>query len=745
MQQLPTAMAAIAHFVLLTAASLTDASTIASLGAAKESLSPVTRVVELLQGLTSRIEADHKAEEDLYENFVCWATSIISQKEKSNAASKSRVDTLNAYISDVQEGRIELTSERVDLEKNIETLTGDIEVATQMRTAEAHDFNLATDDMQAAIDALTKAIDVLRIATAGHTDGVLMSLKGGLGEGSEARAKEAAALSHAVELGKRVLTKGDAVFLQRLLTAQVPERTSWNKLNRQATFKMSYKARSFKIQGVLAKMLETIASNLQDAAKKEQNAVEQFNRLTNDKGTEKNAALDALSKMDTENGAKQLSLSEANEERNSLGAQINNDEGYIAQVQTALRNKKTEWQARQVLRQGELAAISRAIKILHSDSSRDLFKKSFASQGLFFLQESSSQTSNRHAQRSERAVQALRAAAAKSKDSRLAVMAATAASGHFDDVLAAIDSMLQILRTEEESDLSAKEQCEEDRAARTREAIQKSRKMDELTEEITALLSRVAELKAEILEKEEQVLAINHELNETARARAEEHAEYLKAKTDDQDATGLIASAKQVLETFYRDNGLMLMQGHQQAPFESTAGEAPPPPPKTWTEAYKGKTEETEGILAILELIRDDILKDISKAEEEEQAAVTLYSKTKTNLDSQRDALTNGIIALTSDKNGAVQDISDKTGERSLLKGELKVILDAIKTTAPGCDFLAVNFHVRSQNRQIEIDGLEKAKDILQGGRFDGLPDPDRELKPGDAFVQRRKFLRQQS
>merc|ERR1740123_2523051 len=409
-------------------------------------------------------------------------------------------------------------------------------------------------------------------------------------------------------------------------------------------------------------MLETIASDLQDAARKEQDAVTHFNTLTSDKGTEKNAALNALSRLDKENAAKQLALSEANEERNMLGEQINNDEGYISQVQTALRNKKTEWQARQVLRQDELAAIAKAIKILHSDASRDLFKKSFTSQGLFFLQESSTQILNQ--QRSEKAVRALRAAAAKSKDSRLAVMAASAAKSHFDNVMAAIDSMLQVLRTEEETDLSAKEQCEEDRAAKTRKAIQRSRTMDELTEEITALLSRVAELAAEIQEKEEQVLAINQELNETARARADEHAEYLKAKQDDQDAAGLIASAKQVLETFYRDNGLMLVQDHHQAPFESTAGEAPPPPPKTWTEPYKGKTEESTGILAILEMIHDDILQDISKADDEEQAAVTLYTKTKTNLESQRDALNNGIITLTGEKNGAVRDISDKTGER---------------------------------------------------------------------------------
>jgi len=745
MQQLPKAMAVLAHLVLLTAAALTDASQGASLGVARHGLSPVTRVVELLQGLTSRIEADHKAEEDLYENFVCWATSIISQKEKSNAAAKSRVETLNAYISDVQANRIEFTTERVDLEKNLETVKGDIEVAKQMRDAEEHDFTLAKDEMQAAINALHKAIDVLRIATQGHASGVLMSLKDGLGEGREARAQEAASLSHAVELGNRVLTKGDAVFLQRLLTAQPPERASWKKLNRQATFKMSYKARSFKIQGVLAKMLETISSNLKEATLKETAAVIQFNKLNSDKGAEKNAVLTALSALDKENGAKQLHLTEANEERNNLGEQMNNDEGYIAQVRTALRNKKTEWQARQVLRQDELAAIAKAIKILHSDAARDLFKKSFASQGLFFLQETSTQASSRNAQRTERAVQTLRAAAAKSKDTRLAVMAATAAKGHFDAVLTAIDNMLQVLRTEEDTDLAAKEKCEADRTTRTRQAIQKSRKMDELTDEITALLSRVAELTSEINEKEEQVLAINKELNETAKARAEEHAEFLLARKDDQDATQLIASAKQVLETFYRDNGLMLMQGHQQAPFESTAGSAPPPPPKTWTAPYEGKKEETKGILAILEMIHDDILSDITKAEGEEQAAVMLYQKTKTNLENQGNALTTAIVTLTGDKNGAIRDISDKTIERSTFKAELKVILDSIKAAAPGCDFLTVNINVRSQNRQIEIDGLEKAKDILQGGRFEGLPDPNRELQPGDAFVQRRKFLRQQS
>merc|ERR1719330_1198685 len=328
-----------------------------------------------------------------------------------------------------------------------------------------------------------------------------------------------------------------------------------------------------------------------------------------------------------------------------------------------------------------------------------------------------------------------------------------ASGGHFDDVLNAIDNMLSVLRSEEENDLANKEACESDRAENTRESIKISRAMDELTESIVALVARVAELKAEIEDKEAQVAAINAELNETADERAKEHEEYLKAKQDDQDAAELITRAKDTIETFYRENKLMFVQGKntETAPFTSTAGEAPPPPPATWKGAYGGKTEETTGIVAILGMIHDDVLKDIQKADDEENAAVALYEKTKQNLESQRSDLTDSIRQLSSEKAGAEGDIQDKLQDRSTKKGELEVVMDKIRDAAPGCDFFAINFHVRSQNRKIEIDGLEKAKAILKGGVFDGLPDPNRELKPGDAAAltqihgERRKFLRRQA
>merc|ERR1719277_671014 len=78
-----------------------------------------------------------KKEEDLYENFVCWGKSIISQKTASNAAAEARINELETYIADLEAGRIELTDERVTLEKEIAELMSDLEQAKALRKKRA--------------------------------------------------------------------------------------------------------------------------------------------------------------------------------------------------------------------------------------------------------------------------------------------------------------------------------------------------------------------------------------------------------------------------------------------------------------------------------------------------------------------------------------------------------------------------------------------------------------------------------
>merc|ERR1719261_2116311 len=188
-----------------------------------------------------------------------------------------------------------------------------------------------------------------------------------------------AALKQAVDLGERFLDKADATFLKRILLGDVPK-VDWKKLNRKATFKMAYKARSFKIQGVLKKMHQTFTINLKDATDKENDAQTDYDNLMKGKQGQLDAAQKAVNKMESENGAKGMSRQDSVDERDDLKKQVADDTKFIAQTEKSLAEKKAAWKVRSELRAGELAAISKAIYILHNDDARDLFKKSFASQ-----------------------------------------------------------------------------------------------------------------------------------------------------------------------------------------------------------------------------------------------------------------------------------------------------------------------------------------------------------------------------
>jgi len=693
-------------------------------------LSPITRVVELLKGLAEQAEKDGKKEEDLYETYVCWAKTVIDTKTATNAAAASRADELSTYISDLDSGRIELTSERADLEKQVKSLFQDLEGMDAQREQEKSDFNQAAKEMNQAITALQKAVDVLGKATAAHKSGTLLQSKVDLSEGFAERTAEAVSLQQAVELGERFLDKSDALFLRRVLTGEVPT-ADWKKLNRKADFKMAYKARSFKIQDVLAKMLETFKTNLKDANAKEKQSIAQFTELSKAKRSQLTAGQTALSKQDGEKGAKAVSKDDATKELNALNLQMTNDKKFIGQTTTALADKKVEWKDRQALRTGEIAAINEAIGILNSDDARDLLKKSLSSQS--FMQTSSTQHLS--------AAKVLSKAAHLSGDSRLALLAATvsrttplATGSHFDKVIAAIDLMVETLKSEETTDMEDKDDCEEDRAEDTRSAIEAARTMDEHTDTINELKARRAEIKAEIKENLDEIAQLGKDMASATTQRADDAAMAAACKKDDQAAASLVQSAKEVLSKFYVANGLVFVQKRMD-PIK--AGAAPPPPPSTWEDPYGGKKGEAQGIVAILEMIHADINKDIAKATAEEKKSLEAFTTFKTDTEAQIAAITAANVELSTEHSNASDDETDNKGDRLSEKGSLDAALQNIQDASPGCDYITINYDVRLKNRQIEMDGLVKAKAILQGGEFPSFLEGKQE-KSVDAFLQRR-------
>jgi len=659
------------------------------------STNPVTRVVELLEALSKKVEAELKSEEDLYESFECWAKSVVSQKTASNAAALARSNSLETYIQDLDAGRIELTTERVDLEKEIAGLTSSIEEAEALRAKELADFEAASGEMSQAITALEEAISVLESGTS--TGATLLRVKTSTSDTIASRVADGKAVSLVLRLSQGSLTKADHTFLERVLTAEVPVK-DWKKLNRKATFKDKYEARSGEIVKTLKSLLQTFQSNLKEATDKEEKAATVHSTLMTSKGGQKTKAQEALQAMEVEGAARGLSRSEASAEVEALKAQMEADTKYISDTNTALDTKKSEWAERKQLRTDEIAAISKAISILRSDDARDLLKRSLSSQGYSLLQ---AKTRN--------------VATAK----LVTISKVQSAASPFEKVITSIDSMIAILEKEEGTDLSKKEGCESARAEDTREAATISRSMDDLTDSITKLVSEIGELKVSIDEKNTEIVAIKEDLEKAKRIREDEHAEWVKTDADDRDAAELVGQAVAVLEKFY--GGLALTQqkkGSKQPVEGMAAGEAPPPPPSTWETPYGGAQEENTGIVTILQMIQQDIEKDRTAATASETAAATAYGTFKTEGEQQITALEADISTLEGQISEKEMSVQGTTEDRLSAKAELDAVIAKIRESAPGCNFFTINYETRLKNRQTELDGLKKAKQVLQGASF---------------------------
>jgi len=683
-------------------------------------LSPVTRVVELLQGLAKTVEEDGKKEEELYESFVCWGKSVVEQKTASNAAAASRIEYLETYIADLDAGRIELTGERADLEKDIATLMSDLEEAKALRTKEKNDFEDASAEMTAAINALQSAMDVLQTATKDHKDGVFLAVRSRMKQTAGEFARQRVNLQHAVALGERFLSQSDSMFLRRLLTGDVPS-VDWKKVNRKATFKMSYKARSFKIQDVLKKMHQTFSSNLADAQSKESQAQQEYEQLKGAKEAQLGAAREALTKSEVENGKRGQTRAEASDELDDLRKQVDADTKFIADTEQSSHSKKAEWKTRSVLRAGELEAISKAISILHSDDARDLFKRSFESQEkLFFLQElrTSSKTT-------KAAAAALREVAKKSGDGRLLHLAslieaapapAPSVKVSFTPIVKMIDNLIAMLQSEEETDLKNKEDCEQGRMQDTRTAALGSRDIDEMTEHVNKLEEELTALGKQVEEAAKKKIQTTEELAEAETLREKENAAFKKNMADDMAAAQLVEMAIGVLEDFYKENGLVFAQ-KSSAP-QVVAGEAPPPPPTTWDGGYGGKPEESQGIVSMMQIIHEDISKDIAKTKMEEHEAQAAFDDFKSKSLNQITALTIEIEKMKGAQGDMETEIEETKELRITKKGELDAVLTKINEINPDCEYFTVNYAIRVSNRHIELDGLIKAKALLQGAEF---------------------------
>merc|ERR1719156_464609 len=130
--------------------------------ATNSEVTPVQKVIQLLTGMQEKGKAEKQAEEVQFAAYKQFCDDTAAEKKKSIAEAQEAIEILNADIQKYTADAEQLAKEIAEHEADIATWTGDVKAATKVREIEKADYDATHKDYTESVDALQRAIAVLK-------------------------------------------------------------------------------------------------------------------------------------------------------------------------------------------------------------------------------------------------------------------------------------------------------------------------------------------------------------------------------------------------------------------------------------------------------------------------------------------------------------------------------------------------------------------------------------------------------
>merc|ERR1719378_373746 len=386
--------------------------------------------------------------------------------------------------------------------------------------------------------------------------------------------------------------------------------------------------------------------DLADATAEENSAISNFDSLVASKKKEIEALTKAIESKTARVGQLGVKIAQMENDLEDTKEGLEEDKKFLADMDKNCELKKKEWAEYKKMMAAELVALADTIKILNDDDALELFKKTLPS-AASLLQVRSPLGQMRHL-----ALVALSGARAPGvrRDARLDLleMVLRGKKMGFEKIIKMIDDLVALLAKEQLDDDDKKAWClaELDTADDKKKALENS--ISDLEKAIADAEESIATLKSEIEALEDAIKALDKQVAEATEQRKEEHADFEENLAANTAALDLLEFAKNRLNKFYNpklyvpppkralseEERLTVNMGGTLAPTAPPAGiagtgigraqEAPPPPPEA-NLAYKKSSEAGGGVIAMIDLLKADLDKQITEMEVDEKDAQADY------------------------------------------------------------------------------------------------------------------------
>jgi septal ring factor EnvC (AmiA/AmiB activator) len=662
---------------------------------------PIRKVVTMLQSMEKKVVAEGEKEKELFEKYMCYCKTSGGDLSKSIDDAGVKVPQLEA---DIKEG-----------EAKKKQLDEDIKQAQTDRSAAKTAMADATALRKKEADAYAK-------------------------ESSEDKANLAACNKAAVAVEKGM----GSAFLQTPaanILLRVAEKKQEQELVSFLSGSEGYAPASGEIVGILKTMSDEMTADIAEEKAAEEAAIAAYDELMAAKTKEVNALTKAIEEKMTRVGELAVEIVQMKNDLGDTAEALIEDKKFLADLEKNCDKKAAEWDTIVKTRNEELLALADTIKILNDDDSLELFKKTLPGSASL-LQVKVSAVSAR-----SRALAAIRGVP-HSLHLDFIALAIKGKKIGFEKVIGMIDEMVETLKTEQLDDDHKKEYCakELDSADDKKKALERS--VSDLNTAIEDAKEGISALDGEIAALQAGIKALDKAVAEATEQRKEENEEFTELIASDSAAKEILGFAKNRLNKFYNpklykpppkrelseEDRATLAAGGTLAPTAAPGGiagtgvtvlvdvqqhgSAKPPPPPEAPGAYKKKSGESGGVIAMIDLLVKDLDKEMTVAKAEEKDAQEDYETfMKDSADKRADD-----SKTLADKEGALADmkaaLAKDTDAKASTTQELGATLQYIQSLHNECDWLLQYFDVRKEARTSEIDALGKAKAVLSGADY---------------------------
>jgi len=643
-------------------------------------VTPLQKVVQMLEGVMAKGKEEKHAEEVEFAKFHEWCDQVRAEKTRSIKNLGDEIMQLSADI-DAGEADAETLAEEIgELETEIARLTADLNAAKAVRAKENEDYQAAHLDVSESIDAIARAISVLKsreadvpqslaqVASSKFIDDKAKAVISSfleLGSGAESGAPEANAYEFQSGGVVSLLGKLKLKFEDQKLVLEKEEMTS------KANF-------------------EVLAQQLTDDIKAD------------------NAAVDKKTAMK----AKRLGdAAQAKGDKKVAETTKAEDEKTFSDTDAECKETSEDYENNQVTRAGEITAIKKAIEILGSDAvaggAEKHLPKLIQQSGAVFAQ----LRATNDPQVAKRVAEFLQARAQKFGSRYLTLIAARAQEDPFGKVKKMIKDLIVKLMEEANAEADQHAYCETELATNKQTREIKSSEVEELTADLEEETATFERLTSEIAALSDSIAETKAQQSKATNTRSEAKATNAETVADAKAAQDAVTKATQVLKEFYAKSAdLALVQGKGAigAGLKEQMKEAALP-------TYRGNQDSSTGIFGMLEVVLSDFARLESETSASEDAQQSAYDRMMDETNEDVAVKETEVTHKTNKKDQANENIHSLNKSLKMTQGELDAALDYYAKLKAECVDTGLSYEERKRMREEEIVSLQEALKMLAG------------------------------